>query len=255
MEDSHFPCYKYYATSILEIRMLIDITYIYILERNYAMEDQTTNQEKREVAYFNRLINHGIGNVILTQGDHEELIIEADAEIRQRIRTEVRDETLLINFDFGWQDLFGLNFIGRGPIRFLIMMKDIQALKLSGAGNIEARSIKADKLELALSGAGNLRVDALTSKELICMLSGAGNISASGSTVTAQIQLSGAGSFHGDSLEIEDAKVIVSGAGSAKLKVTKKLDGSISGVGSVDYTGSPEVTSRVSGMGSIKKIS
>ena len=217
------------------------------------MADQTTNQEKREVTYFNRLVNRGIGNVILTQGDHEELIIEADSEIRQRIRTEVREETLFINFDFGWQDLFGLSFIGRGPIRFLITMKDIQALKLSCAGNIEAKSIKSEKLELSLSGAGCLSVDALACKELNCMLSGAGNISASGSTETAQIQLSGAGSFHGDSLEIADAKVIVSGAGSAKLKVTKKLDGSISGVGSVDYTGTPEVTSRVSGMGSVKK--
>jgi hypothetical protein len=227
---------------------------IFFSERNLKMADQTTNQEKREVSYFNRIVNRGIGNIIITQGDHEELVIEADSEIRQRIHTEVREDTLFISFDFGWQDLFGLTFIGRGPIRFHVTMKDIQALKLSGAGNIEAKSIKSDKLELSLSGAGNLNVDSLRCKELTCLLSGAGNITAGGSTQTAQIQLSGAGSFHGDSLEITDAKVIVSGAGSAKLKVTKKLDGSISGVGSVDYTGSPEVTSRVSGMGSIKKI-
>jgi len=150
------------------------------------MIDQTTNQEKREVTYFNKMVNRGIGKVILTQGDHEELIIEADSEIRQRIRTEVRDETLFISFDFGWQDLFGLNFIGRGPIRFLITMKDIQALKLSGAGNIEAKSIKTDKLELSLSGAGTLHVDALISADLNCMLSGAGTITVNGSTETAR---------------------------------------------------------------------
>ena len=182
------------------------------------MADLQANQEKREVAYFNKIVNRGIGTLILTQGDHEEVIVEADVDLRSRIRTEVRDETLNIGLDFEWQDLFGLNFIGKGAIRYYVTVKDIQSIKLSGAGTIETKSITTDKLELTLSGAGSLHLDSLTAKELVTMLSGAGSITVAGKVDTAQVQLSGAGSFHGESLEIAAAKVMVSGAGSAKLK-------------------------------------
>ncbi len=144
------------------------------------MTEDTTKMEKRAVEGFTRLGNKGIGNVILTQGDHDELVIEADPELRERIRTEVKDGTLRITYDFDWQDVLGLRFIGRGPIRFHVTMKTIEGLSMSGAGNVEAKAITADKLDVALSGAGNIHIENLTAKALVSSLSGAGNITVGG---------------------------------------------------------------------------
>ena len=80
------------------------------------MSEQIPNSETRPVSGFNKLVLKGVGSVILTQGAQESLVIEADPDIRSRIRSEVRDGTLTISYDFDLiSDVFGLRFIGAPP--------------------------------------------------------------------------------------------------------------------------------------------
>ena len=72
------------------------------------MSDNYNNQEKREVSGFSALMFRGMGRIDLIQDDHEELVIEAQPEIRSRIKTEVREGTLHIDYDEDWKDWTGI---------------------------------------------------------------------------------------------------------------------------------------------------
>lgn len=200
------------------------------------------------------MLHRGVGNVIVTQGDKEELIIEANPDLMPRIKTEVVAGTLNIKYEFEWMDYLGLRFIGAGPIRYFVTMKTIDGLSLSGAGNLDADKIETKELETNLTGAGNMTIQHLTCQQLVVSLSGAGSIKIGGKTGKQELQLSGAGSYNGEQLESEEATVRLSGVGSARIWVTKSLDASLSGAGSIDYYGSPQVEQRVSGIGGLHTL-
>lgn len=213
-----------------------------------------SEREVRTIATFDRIKFKGVGELHLSQGDHEELAIEANEEIRKNISTEVVDGTLVIGYHFDWQDVLGLRWIGAGRTYIFITVKELKGFSLSGAGSLDSKALKTDNLDLSLSGAGSINIESLSASRLTISLSGAGSIATAGKVDSLDAQLSGAGSLKASELQTEEARVVVSGAGSARVKVAKKLDATISGVGSIDFSGEPAVTQKVSGVGSLHKV-
>jgi hypothetical protein len=239
------------------------------------MSEQIPNSETRPVSSFNKLVLKGVGSVILTQGAQESLVIEADPDIRSRIRSEVRDGTLTISYDFDLiSDVFGLRFIGAPPIRYHVSMININGISNSGAGTIQAgpiqsntfeltmsgvgsvdcQSITAQNLAISLSGAGSIKVQTIVTPKMTVALSGAGSIRIAGRADDQQVRLSGVGSYEAGDLESQIAKASVSGAGSATVWAKNTLDASLTSVGSIKYYGTPSVTSRIDGLGRLSSL-
>ncbi|NLG96369.1 MAG: DUF2807 domain-containing protein [Chloroflexi bacterium] len=203
--------------------------------------------EERDVSNFDRLDLIGIGDVILTQGDREELRIEAEDNLIPLIKTEVRNGTLHIG-------LTRRSVIPTEPVRFYLTMRDIRGLKTSGVSNLNAGIIETDQLDVAISGTGNMDIDELTVDKLTISVSGAGNFSAEGSADSQTVILSGAGNYDGEDLESQEADVTISGFGKVTVWVTSRLDVRISGSGSVDYYGSPQLEQQITGLGEIRRL-
>jgi hypothetical protein len=218
---------------------------------------EPSDSAPNETRTFNGLkgIHHkGVGTLLITQGEKDELRIEADPEIRSRIITEVKDGILVIRHDSDFVNWITMWTHSLDPLRFFLTIKDIQYIKLSGAGTVKVPSVKGDTLELINSGAGAQTIENLDLRKFKAELSGAGSMEMAGKVDEQVIKLSGAGSFNGARLESRKAEVKLSGVGSASVWVKENLEVNLSGLGSVEYYGNPQVTEKKTGLGSLKSL-
>ena len=216
------------------------------------MSDQFSNQEKREVSGFSSLVFRGMGRIDLLQGDHEELVIEAQPEIRSRIKTEVREESLHIDYDEDWKDWTGIRSLSGDKIVFKLTMREINAISISGVGSLDTPCIETANLSLSITGPGLLTVGTLKTTTLVVNLSGVGAIDIAGHTDEMSVTLSGAGSLKASRLEAGKASVRLSGVGTATVWAKNSLETSISGAGVIEYYGSPQVMQSNTGLGVLK---
>ena len=84
-------------------------------------------QDIRVVQNFTRLNFKAIGKVELIQADTESLVIEADRDVCNLIKTEVIDRVLVISYQGEWLDWVGLPFNNTDGITFHLKMKNIDA--------------------------------------------------------------------------------------------------------------------------------
>jgi len=216
------------------------------------MSEQFSNQEKKDVSGFSALVFRGMGRIDLLQGDHEELVIEAQPEIRSRIKTEVREGTLYIDYDEDWRDWTGIRSLSGDKIVFKLTMREINAISVSGVGSLDTPRIETSSLTLAITGPGLLTVGTLRTSTLAVNLSGVGAIDLAGQTDEMTVTLSGAGSFKAARLEAGKASVRLSGVGTVSVWAKNSLETSISGAGVIEYYGSPQLSRSNTGLGVLK---
>jgi hypothetical protein len=204
--------------------------------------------ENRDVSGFDRVSLSGFGKVNITQGSTESLSVSTDDNIMPYIKTEVRGDTLVLEFTNEGQRR---SFNPSDGINYDLAVKDLTRIDISGAGSVYVKALEVEKLQLDLSGAGNLEIDSLSADELVTRISGAGSVVISGQVKGQEISHSGVGNYHAADLQSETAIIDISGAGSSTLWVLETLDVEISGLGNIIYYGTPRVIQNVSGLGKL----
>lgn len=205
----------------------------------------STETEEREISNVEGVTLASVGDLRITQGDEEKLVITGDGNVLPLITTEVRNGVLTI----GSKSTLWVPVITR--LRYDLTVRDLNSLHLSGAGNAEMDGLETGDLDLAVSGAGNLAIKNLQADQVTAHLSGVGNVELSGKAARQVVTLSGAGNYSGAELETGAADVSLSGLGNATVWATESLDATISGAGNIEYYGDPEVNSKVSGLGDV----
>ena len=218
------------------------------------MENATNNQEVIPVSGFTGINFKAVGKILLSQGDNESLSIQADAEVRGRLHTEVKDNTLWITQETDWKDWTGFRLIDKGMTIFSVVMKDISSLTIAGVGSLDCAEIKSASLSLALSGPGTMTIGSIAVNTLNVDMSGVGSVDVAGTCTDQVVTLSGAGNYQGSRMESGHTTVNLSGVGNAKVWANEILDASISGAGGIEYYGSAKVDQKISGLGVIKYL-
>jgi hypothetical protein len=213
---------------------------------------ESATAESRPVPSFNRVQHRGFGNLVLAQGDREELIITAPDAIRANIQTEVKNQTLVISYRTNWWEWLDFGLWGPNRVEFHLTMRDIAGLDISGAGNLTCDRIQSPRLDIEHSGAGNITLNGLELEQLKVRQHGAGNATLKGKVTDQDVVMSGAGNYRADELDCHTAKVVLSGVGNANVWVRDTLDINMSGVGNVEYYGSPAVSRHATGVGNIR---
>lgn len=209
-------------------------------------------RETRVATGFHRVEINGQANVTLVQGPTEGVTVEAPASAR--VRTEVRDQTLVVDAQdqrHVWQWFSGRG-TGRTP-RVTINIRDLDRIEAAGAVKLVADSIKSADLRVDLAGACSLHVRDLQATTLKLDGSGATKVDISGRVVRQEIDLSGAGSYQAAKLTSDEAVVEVSGAGKAVVNARNALTVDISGAGKVEYFGDPKLKQTISGIGKVSR--
>lgn len=211
----------------------------------------TVVSETRTASNFTGIDIRTLGQVILSQGESESVTVKGSDNIVPLIKTTVRSGMLFIETD-ETVTFTGINTTNM--LTFTIVVKDLTSLTVSGLADIQMESLSTTDLAVTMSGAGNLKLNQLKADSLNITLSGLGNVDIAGEATTATIKISGAGGVNAPDLKIKTATVDIPGLGGAKIWVTDRLTGTISGGGDVSYYGNPQVDTKTTGLGSFKSL-
>lgn len=153
----------------------------------------------------------GVIQVEITAQKDFEVEVEADDNLLQYIKTEVRGGTLHIETE---RKLSTSN-----PIRVRIFAPDINELDISGAAKVTVNDLKNSSISVDSSGASK--------------------ISLAGETAKLTIDVSGATKVDAENLKAENAAVEASGASHIGVNVTGRLSADASGASKIVYSGTP----------------
>lgn len=189
---------------------------------------------------FHSLGFSGSGQVFITQGDEQSVIVNGQRDVIDLIRLNVAGGH--------WEVAFS-ECVNYDQLALHITLPEITRLALSGSGDIQTvNPISAGRLDLSISGSG--RIFAGVEAEWVeGRISGSGNISLTGTTDKSNFKLIGSGSVKAFGMAQQTCSIAISGSGSAEVTVTDELDVSISGSGNVFYKGNPDLNLSISGSG------
>jgi hypothetical protein len=176
--------------------------------------------QKRDLSGFKAVDVGGIFEVEITAGKEFAVEVQADDNLLEHIRTEVRGGVLHIETS--------RKINSKSTMRILVSAPEINDLDISGVAKVNASGLNADSLNVDASGASKV------------------NLSGRASKLT--VDVSGATKIDAEALSAVDVNVDASGASSVMVNVSGTLRGDASGASKIVYAGSPtEVKKSTSG--------
>ncbi|UZD23971.1 DUF2807 domain-containing protein [Algoriphagus halophytocola] len=209
---------------------------------------QAQQSETRTPGHFTKVHSGGSWEVILTQGDKEEILIEARGVSLDKVKTEINGDVLNVGLERG-------NY-NNVKLKFHITYRDLEGIRCSGSGEMKLNSpVRSEAFYAGLSGSGDIYMESLEARELEVSISGSADIEINGGAVDmAEIKQSGSGDFYGETLAIGQLEVSKSGSGDTHVGDLGEISVRSSGSGDVIYSGSPRMGDiKVSGSSSIRK--
>ncbi len=205
----------------------------------------------------------------LTQGDQEQLTLEAEDNLMSEIETTVSGKRLIVNIPPDLRPNIRVPSLRPNhPIIVHLQMKTIHGIEVSGGGSLEIESIHTDHIIVALhggsngtigdlqatsadldtSGGGTIEIDTLATDTLNIDADGGSHITIDTGTVTEQ-QITGSGASQYDAIDVESeiTSVDLSGGSEANVWVTESLNVKASGASHVEYRGNPSIDQQLTG--------
>ncbi len=203
-------------------------------------------------------------NVVITQGDGQEVTVEGHQNIIDRLKLNVDNKTWDIEFEHGnyrnyeltvyitIPTLTDVTLCGSGNITINAFQGlTTLGLAINGSGNIEnTENISAENISIDIAGSGSCELNANATK-IESSISGSGDISLSGIISNQIIEIIGSGKYLSFNCLSESIDVAISGSGDAEVSAKNLLDVAIAGSGNVYYKGTPSINVDISGSGSV----
>ncbi|HEX2395420.1 MAG TPA: head GIN domain-containing protein [Bacteroidales bacterium] len=208
--------------------------------------DGKVTSQTRDLPEFSGVkVGSGI-DVFLTQGEPQSVVVEADENLQEWIRTEVNGNVLRIFTDKT------IRFAKTKKVH--ITCKTLDQLDISSAGDVTSiNRFKTGNLRIDLSSAGDLKFE-VDADEIDLSMSSAGNADLKGTANKLRADLSSAGDLNAFDLEAKIGDVSVSSAGNARVFVTEEASFRSSSAGSIHYKGEPKIKNiSTSSAGSVNK--
>lgn len=224
-------------------------------------------QETRNLDTFHAIESNGSYRIFLTQGDRQEVIIEAESSIVPLIRTTVHGNGYLV--------IDTKHCIrNHQTIRVFITVRDLRNLTINGSGDVTGETpFDTEDFTLQINGSGNVSMDitAVTiltqtngsgdirlhaeTKSMITQVNGSGKIHLSGAGDDYRISINASGDIDAFDFPVSNCQVAINGSGNSRIHVTGELGVSIIGSGDVYFMGNPVIThSTVIGSGKIIQV-
>ena len=207
-------------------------------------------RETRNVSGFHGVELSSSGDVIVTQGDTEGLVIEAEDNILPLIESKVEGDGIL---HLGFKNHAGSVETHKGVI-YRLAVKTLDKMVVEGSGSIRAESLTADHLSTALPGSGEVTVNHLKTETATTSIEGSGKVKLAGEAHRQSVSIDGSGEYQGTKLRTEDASVEINGSGAGEVWASGSLSVTINGSGEVGYHGSPTVKKSINGSGEVRAL-
>lgn len=184
--------------------------------------------------------------VYITQDNTYSITVEADENLLDIIRTEVRGDELHI---------FSDKNIGKAKSKKVyVSSPEITAITSSSGADVFVENIlKADNLELKSSSGSALRLET-EADHISCRASSGADMKIKGAAHTLKARASSGSGIKAGDLQVASCDAKASSGGNISVYVTKDLTASASSGGDIRYSGNPEsVSTGKSVSGSVRK--
>lgn len=204
-------------------------------------------RQTRQVGPFTGIRVGGAFEVILKQGATQEVIVEAESDVIDHVKTKLSGNMLEIGMDNPPHWMHDIDVL-----RVYVTCTDLSMLDLSGAVELRTETkITTQKLEIDVSGAAETHMD-LAVQSLDMSLSGASELTFIGTAGDVRMDASGASEISAFDMVTTNFTMYGSGAVEAKVNVTGSLKANLSGACSVRYKGTPRLEAHSSGASDVK---
>ncbi len=200
----------------------------------------------RNLNGFNKVDVKGAFEVIIVKSITFNVKIEADENLIENIKTEVKDGKILISNN--------KSICGSKEMKLTLYMPELNAINCSGASVVKSNdSFDSEKFEIKSSGASEISV-MVNTKLLISKYSGASSIKLKGNADTHALETTGASSLKATDLVVKKYAIDSRGATDCKINVTEELAVTSSGASDIKYLGDPKISKSIKGASSISKL-
>ena len=207
----------------------------------------------RSTADYDEIGVAGWFDVELVSGTEGNLTIRGEENLLEYIKTEVKDNKLVIKVKNG-VNLRPSSWGNGGGIKVTVPVEEVESVSLSGSGDIVGSTVlKADNFSTRVSGSGDVKLQ-VEAETVEASLSGSGDIQLSGSTGDFEVRVSGSGDVKAYDLSADNVEATISGSADIRVTANEMLRARVSGSGDIHYRGDPKkIDSKASGSGEISK--
>lgn len=203
-------------------------------------------EETRELEAFSELEIDIDADVVIHIGQQPSIVISAQENLLDIIKTEVRGSALIIDAE----PCISTSY----PVDIEITTTSLSFIKLNGSADVTLMDdLQNDDFELKINGSGNISADVFTN-HLKIKINGSGNVLVSGTAKDAEIVINGSGDVRTDMLQVYEADIEINGSGDVGINVLNDLRVTVKGSGDVNYSGEPSIKTSIAGSGSVTKI-
>lgn len=169
------------------------------------------------VQSFNELSVSGVFSVMLTQGDKEQVKIEAEDNLQDLFILRNEGSKLIIEMK---KDV---NFNSKEKMKVYITFKKLKSMDLKTIGSVSSeQNLSFDDLKLGNKSVGSVDLK-LTAQSVDIENKSVGNVKLNGKADVVTIKNSGVGSIQASDFVVQKMDIDNSGVGSAEVNAEKEL--------------------------------
>ncbi len=193
--------------------------------------DGRVTEETRQVDEFDRIeVSRGM-NVYITQGSPVSVVVIADNNLHELIRTEVHGHVLKVYAE--------RNIREAEEKKVMITVPKLYGVETSSGANVWSQGqIMSEDMNAGASSGSNINLE-LNVKNLDAHCSSGANIWLSGVAKEAEMEVSSGANIQGGKLKVGECSMKASSGGNVWATVEDRLDAHASSGGNVFYMGSP----------------
>ena len=231
------------------MRNIIILTLLAVLALTGCVRGSGVMTEREDaVSGFKHVEVQGRGRLIITQGETESLVVEAEDNIIGHIESRVAGDKLTIEH----KRMLFVRPTQR--VVYHLSVRDLESISAVGAVSVHGVTpIVADSLALVVAGAGETELE-VNVRSLDLMVAGASDMTLSGAAENFKAEVAGAGDMEAFDLITQHAAIKAAGATSVNITVEQTLAIEASGACDISYRGDAQVIKQeLSGSNSISR--
>jgi len=213
---------------------------------NCLRVDGPIETQKRTLDNFTSVFFADVGNLHISQGNEQKVILKAQKVILDKLKTKVSEGgELILSLDECFNgDAYSLDIY--------ITVPEIEKIEMSGVGFVKTETaITSDIFTLILNGASEINELNVNADSISTYLLGIGDLNYSGNSRVHTVLSSGTGNINAYDLSTDGTYITSNGSGNIYVTAENNLDATLNSTGNVYFKGHPKVVKSENGQGKV----
>jgi len=172
--------------------------------------------QERTIPIYSQIKVLGNADIVLTEGDVGQIVVETSENVLPYIATEVKEGTLVVKLKH-----YGVSYVPKLKV-YVPIDEKFNKITIAGKGDVtlgEHFSIELQTLEVIIKIQGNVQLQ--------------------GKTEVLKVSVLGSGNFQGKELLTHKGTLSISGTGNIEASVSEEVQAKITGYGHIIIFGNP----------------